>query len=347
MRGVSRRFIVALTFWCCAAAALNAQTTLDATPTTASAQAESAAWSNAIGPALAPDAEVGQVIPQPAGAPPTPRHTGFKAMLISLGRDVKRLPSKENLIWAGVGGGLALAVHPLDDNVNEQLVGNDSAKRFFRPGEIVGQFATLLGSASVVYAVGRLGDKPRVSHVGMDLIESLAISEGLTQTLKYTTRRERPDHSSKNSFPSGHAADTFAFATALERHLGWRYAAPAYVFASYVAVSRLPANRHWLSDAVFGAAVGIIAGRTVTSREAQPYPCNPCWSRAAPPSCTCDAARSARPLRGERYSDLRAWATSTRAARAAGTSDAATAAAASTRAAAKVDHTPGMCTSWM
>jgi membrane-associated phospholipid phosphatase len=91
--------------------------------------------------------------------------------------------------------------------------------------------------------------------------------------LKYTTRRERPDGSSKNSFPSGHAADTFAFATALERHLNWRYFAPAYIFSSYVAISRLPANRHWLSDTVAGAAVGIIAGRTVTSHEAErPYP---------------------------------------------------------------------------
>ena len=69
-----------------------------------------------------------------------------------------------------------------------------------------------------------------------------------------------------------HAADTFAFATAVERHLGWRYAVPAYTFASYVAISRLPANRHWFSDTVFGAAVGIIAGRTVTSREATPFP---------------------------------------------------------------------------
>ena len=76
----------------------------------------------------------------------------------------------------------------------------------------------------------------------------------------------------RDRFPSGHAADTFAFATALERHLGWRGAVPAYAFASYVAISRLPANRHWLSDAVFGSAVGIIAGRTVTSHEASPFP---------------------------------------------------------------------------
>src|SRR5262249_47540359 len=80
------------------------------------------------------------------------------------------------------------------------------------------------------------------------------------------------DHSNHYSFPSGHAADTFAFATALERHLGWRYSVPAYMFSSYVAISRLPANRHWLSDVVFGASVGIISGRTVTSNEANPFP---------------------------------------------------------------------------
>ena len=106
----------------------------------------------------------------------------------------------------------------------------------------------------------------------MDLIQALLISEGLAQGLKYATRRERPDLSGKTSFPSGHAADTFAFATALERHLGWRYATPAYVIASYVAISRVPANRHWLSDAVFGSAVGIIAGRTVTRNESLKYP---------------------------------------------------------------------------
>ena len=37
-----------------------------------------------------------------------------------------------------------------------------------------------------------------------------------------------------------------------------------YAIASYVAASRLHDNVHYLSDVVFGAAVGSIAGRTVT-----------------------------------------------------------------------------------
>ena len=54
----------------------------------------------------------------------------------------------------------------------------------------------------------------------------------------------------------------------IERHLGWRKAALGYGIASYVAVSRLHDNRHWLSDVVFGSAVGTIAGRTVVHHAA-------------------------------------------------------------------------------
>jgi membrane-associated phospholipid phosphatase len=271
MRALNKARVLAVMLVVCGlAASSGAQTDVERPPDDPSTAASSSLPPS--GNLLFMPVFVGQVIQPPAEPPPTPRHTGIKALVKGLIVDFKYLPSRENLFWVGVGGGLALAVHPLDDNVNRGLVGSSVAENVFKPGEILGELGTLLGSASIVYAVGRLKDEPKVSHVGMDLIQSLAMSEVLTQTLKYTTRRERPDHSGRNSFPSGHAADTFAFATALERHLGWRYAVPAYTFASYVAISRLPANRHWFSDAVFGAAVGIIAGRTVTSHEAAPFP---------------------------------------------------------------------------
>ena len=184
--------------------------------------------SPAARPLFTPDALDASIAQQPAGRRQRHVTPAIKAMAKHLVTNFKYLPSKENLYWAGAGGGLALAVHPFDDNVNEYLVGNDTAEKIFKTGEILGELGTLLGSASVVYAVGRIKDQPKVSHLGMDLIEALAMSEALTQTLKYTTRRERPDGSSKNSFPSGHAADTFAFATALERHLNWKYSIPAY-----------------------------------------------------------------------------------------------------------------------
>src|SRR5438552_4155792 len=55
-----------------------------------------------------------------------------------------------------------------------------------------------------------------------------------------------------------------AFATALERHLNWRFWLPAYTVASYVAISRLHDNVHYLSDVMAGSTIGIVAGRTVT-----------------------------------------------------------------------------------
>jgi membrane-associated phospholipid phosphatase len=272
MRALNNGCVLAVMFVACGVATpVRAQTDLERPLVNASTAPSSSPFAFRT-PLFAPASDCDQVIQQPAGPPPTPRHTGIKALVKGLVIDFKYLPARENLMWAGIGGGLALAVHPADDNVNRALVGSDFADKFFKAGEVLGELPTLLSSASVVYAVGRLTDKPRMSHVGMDLIQSLAMSEALTQTLKYATRRERPDGSGRNSFPSGHAADTFAFATALERHLGWRYAVPAYTFASYVAISRLPANRHWLSDAVFGSAVGIIAGRTVTRHEAHPFP---------------------------------------------------------------------------
>jgi hypothetical protein len=122
-------------------------------------------------------------------AGPTAPPTGVRA-LFGIGSDLKRLPSKENLIWASVGGGLALAVHPADDNVNEYLVGNTKAEKFFKPGAVIGQIGTLLSTSLVIYAVGRIGDKPKVSHVGMDLIQALIVAEAIVSEIR---ERARPD----------------------------------------------------------------------------------------------------------------------------------------------------------
>jgi hypothetical protein len=108
-----------------------------------------------------------QVSAEPAGPPP-PRHPGVKAMVTDLVDDVKHLPSKENALWAGLGGGLALAVHPADDNVNEAVLGSDFAHNFFKVGKYLGELYTLLPVAAATYTVGRIKDQPKISHVGMD-----------------------------------------------------------------------------------------------------------------------------------------------------------------------------------
>jgi membrane-associated phospholipid phosphatase len=202
---------------------------------------------------------------------PTPEHTGLKALAADLLDDVKHLPASENIWWAAAGGAGALAVHPADTHVTPYFVNAPWAHNVFAFGAVLGDTPELLATSVAVYVVGRATGDRKVSHLGMDLLQALAVSNAMVQTLKYATRRERPDGSGATSFPSGHASDTFAVATALERHLRWKGAVPAFAFASYVAISRMHDNRHYLSDVVFGSAVGIISGRTVT-RHGREFP---------------------------------------------------------------------------
>jgi membrane-associated phospholipid phosphatase len=204
-----------------------------------------------------------------AKEPPTPPHTGIRALFGNLGEDIKNLPAMQNVYIAAIGGGLALAAHPGDQAFNAKLLSHyDAVNTAFAPGKYLGGIAEQVAFSVSTYAVGRLRDQPKAAHLGMDLLQAQILSEILIEPIKFATRRERPDGSNNLSFPSGHAAVTFATATVIERHLGWRKAVIGYAIASYVAMSRIHDNKHYLSDVMFGAAVGTIAGRTVVHHQA-------------------------------------------------------------------------------
>jgi hypothetical protein len=207
--------------------------------------------------------------PADAKKPPTPPHTGLHALFRELGEDFTHLPSIDNVYVAAMGGAAALAVHPADQALNEHLRSHYAlVNDLFAPAKYFGDTPEQIALSLGTYAIGRWVDAPKVSHLGMDLIRAQIITEALVEPLKFSTRRERPDASNRQSFPSGHAAVTFAGATVIERHLGWKKSLVGYAIASYVATSRLHDNRHYISDVVFGAAVGTIAGRTVTQHGA-------------------------------------------------------------------------------
>lgn len=92
---------------------------------------------------------------------------------------------------------------------------------------------------------------------------SYAIMAALTNGMKYTMRVQRPDGTSRNSFPSGHTATAFAAATILHKEYGltrspW-YSAFGYATAMTTGVMRSLNNRHWISDIMVGAGVGIFS----------------------------------------------------------------------------------------
>ena len=193
----------------------------------------------------------------------------FPALLHNLGDDVKHIPRKNSLYWLAAGSALALAVHPADEEINDRLQGSSGAKNFFIAGKYIGSFPFLFSAGVGTYLVGMGNGSGRARHLGMDLIEATLLSEGITQAIKYSVRRERPlrDDGTRApgyAFPSGHSSATFAAATVLQQHLGWKAAVPTYTVATYVAISRLRDQRHFASDVAFGAAEGIIVGRSVT-----------------------------------------------------------------------------------
>lgn len=83
----------------------------------------------------------------------------------------------------------------------------------------------------------------------------------LTNALKYTVREQRPDASTRNSFPSGHTATVFTGAELIRQSYPAGIAAGAYTVAIGVAFLRLYNNRHWLNDVVAGAGIGILSAR--------------------------------------------------------------------------------------
>jgi hypothetical protein len=219
-------------------------------------------------PAAAAESPAPQQQKADAQEPPTPEHTGLRALFHNLVEDITHLPSMQNAAIAGIGGGLALGAHPWDQTVNANLQSSSSADDWWAPGKYIGDTPEQIAASLTTYAIGRIFDQPKTAHLGMDLIQAQILTEMLVEPLKFATGRERPDGSNNQSFPSGHAAITFATATVIERHLGWRRSVLGYAIASYVATSRLHDNRHYLSDVIFGAAVGSIAGRTVVHHAA-------------------------------------------------------------------------------
>ncbi len=100
---------------------------------------------------------------------------------------------------------------------------------------------------------GRMVTSDAISVVTM----TLAVN-----ALKSATSVKRPDTSADNSFPSGHTATAFMTATMFHKEYGARsywYSVGAYTAATATGMMRVVNNRHWVSDVLVGAGIGILS----------------------------------------------------------------------------------------
>jgi membrane-associated phospholipid phosphatase len=90
------------------------------------------------------------------------------------------------------------------------------------------------------------------------------IELALVNAMKYSFGILRPDGSAHNAFPSGHTATAFMGAELLRLSGAgggvWLPVA-GYAAAVFVGYSRIARNRHWFSDVLCGAAVGVLSAQ--------------------------------------------------------------------------------------
>lgn len=128
-----------------------------------------------------------------------------------------------------------------------------------RPMEIatgVGRPQLVLGVLLAIAAFGGPAGQATARHAVLAMIPTNLVVEGAKRAIN----RTRPDGDRKRSnasFPSSHAANAFTIAWALSRR--WpRWTVCFLLFAATVAFSRIYLNRHFLSDVLVGAAVGVV-----------------------------------------------------------------------------------------
>ncbi len=95
--------------------------------------------------------------------------------------------------------------------------------------------------------------------------KSVILSLAVVNILKYSTQVMRPDNTSENSFPSGHTAFAFTLAEVLHQEFKDKPLVfiTGYTIATTVGAMRILNNRHWFTDVMVGAGIGMAVTKLV------------------------------------------------------------------------------------
>jgi membrane-associated phospholipid phosphatase len=116
---------------------------------------------------------------------------------------------------------------------------------------------------------GFVSNDATAKHNAVETFINLGASVLVTNLIKVTVNRTRPadrypdeifvnSPTHNQSFPSGHTSLAFATATTLSMQYNkWYVTVPAYAWATSVAYSRMYLGKHYPTDVLAGAAVGI------------------------------------------------------------------------------------------
>jgi hypothetical protein len=144
----------------------------------------------------------------------------------------------------------------------------------------LGASYTLAGASGAIYLFGKVTGDKHARETGWLALEALAHTQLLVFGIKQATNRRRPETDDAprgfwkggDSFPSGHAASSFAVATVFAYEYREHIAVPiaAYSLAALISASRLSARKHWASDIFVGGATGFMIGRFIYKNRHDP-----------------------------------------------------------------------------
>jgi len=192
-----------------------------------------------------------------------------------------RATAKDAWITAGVAAATALTINR-DQAIRGNIVASDrpGATRIATKFEPLGRQEVEAAALGILYLAGRGAGSARVVATAATSFESYLWATLITSVSKAGFGRERPGGGSDEGrffagdsiFPSGHTLRSFAIASVLADHYGRRAALVAYPVAALVGLSMIQEDRHWASDVVAGAGLGMAIGKGIATRHPAPVP---------------------------------------------------------------------------
>ena len=156
--------------------------------------------------------------------------------------------------------GFAVFEDSVGDPFQDKQVRNKSLGSTSGWGDIMGQMVPNLLYVGGMGIAGYFND-PKAYDRAIGMFKATAYAASVTTVLKYTIQEPRPnDHSTRNSFPSGHSTTVFAFSGYVAAEHGWGWGSAAMALSLFTAYSRINDNMHRLHDVTAGATIGWVYG---------------------------------------------------------------------------------------
>jgi membrane-associated phospholipid phosphatase len=175
--------------------------------------------------------------------------------------------------WVGIAG-VTAALIASDHNTSTVFENSRGQVSWGNNISRIGASYTLLPVVAGFYGYGAIKDDPKLREVGVLGGEALLDSLIVVEVLKPIAGRNRPDSvrnagrffQGGDSFPSGHAIESWSLASVIAHEYGHgSKVVPVVVYslAGVVSVARFAAQRHYASDIIAGGAMGWFMGRYV------------------------------------------------------------------------------------